>query len=92
MTLIWSDFARVNLQKIYDRAFEYSAQHAEEFISGIIQAPEILTAHPFIGRAVPEAYDPNVRGNFISRFSDLLYRQRCFHLNYIRSAWSTGCG
>ena len=55
MKLVWSDVAEADLDDLYDYIARDVPYYAEQFVSRLIDAVDVLEVHPRLGRQVPEA-------------------------------------
>lgn len=59
--VIWTQPAKADLRNIHDFIACDSKFYAKKTIQDIIEKTDILEAHPFIGRAIPELNDKAIR-------------------------------
>ena len=64
-SLIWSREALEDIDDIADFISRDSPYHAEQVVDRLLGVGDELTAHPKLGRMVPERVDPNVRERFL---------------------------
>lgn len=55
--VIWTQPAKADLRNIHDFIARDSKFYAKKTTQDIIEKTELLAAHPFIGRAIPELND-----------------------------------
>jgi len=61
MAIEWSARARADIHELRAYIAKDSPHYARRFVERIISAVEALTAHPHIGRKVPEANRDEIR-------------------------------
>jgi plasmid stabilization system protein ParE len=64
-TLIWSNEALDDIDRIAEYIGRDSLYHAQLVVERLFDLADELPAHPRIGRIVPELADPNVRERFL---------------------------
>ncbi len=79
MRISWSARATADLRDLRAYIAKDSASYARRFVAKIIASVETLTAHPEIGRRVPEAERDDVR-ELIFRGYRIIYFVRQDHL------------
>ena len=63
--LIWSHEALDDIDHIAEHISRDSHYHAQQVVERLFDLADELTAHPKLGRIVPELADPNVRERFL---------------------------
>lgn len=65
--LIWSREALDDIDRIAEHISEDSRYYAQQVVERLFDLANELSAHPKLGRIVPELADPNVRERFLYR-------------------------
>lgn len=63
--LIWSREALDDIDRIAEHISEDSRYYAHQVVERLFDLANELSAHPKLGRIVPELADPNVRERFL---------------------------
>ena len=63
--LIWSGESLDDIEAIAQFISRDSPSHAQRMVEALLELGDVIAAHPFAGRVVPELDDGNVRERFL---------------------------
>lgn len=73
MKIVWTEPAVEDLRELHAYIARDSEVYASGFVGRIILAAERLTAHPRVGRVIPETNDENIRELLFQHYR-IIYR------------------